>query len=465
MTISTLNSSLADTFHRGIKLAIDSGEASSVEEAERIFRGYRVSFRVGAEIVDSATLQAALLTGVNAASRSFLGGVRVAGPGRHATLRIPWRGCTTLGDATRDLGAQWSHRSAAGDPVILLGSATPPLASRVTLQASFEGWTAQVAPAGTRPRLAEHTEFTPAGVLAGALAVSEAFQVVRGGNARAGRRAVGLSLWRPDLRDWTVPQAQGPLLEHLPADLWLVGLGHLGQSYLWTLGLLPYAHPVEVQLVLQDFDFLATSNLSTSPLTFPALLGQRKTRAMAAWCEARGFRTALVERPFAAGFQVLPEEPKLCLFGVDNPAARRDLEEVGFRRVVEAGLGTGTTEFLAFQVHSFPGPRRARQKWPAATMPNSTSASLLRLPAYRALEGSGEMDECGLERLAGRAVGVPFVGLATATLVVAEVLRELHGGTRFGLIDGTLASAGSVQAISVGEGGEAWYPRHTAAAL
>lgn len=464
MTVTASSPLLEDNFHRGVKLAMDSGEAASAEEAERIFRGYRISYQVGRELAESATLQAALLTGVNAASRSFLGGVRIAGPGHDAPLRVPWRGCATLGDATNDLGARWVRHSAPNDPVVLLGSAKPPRGARVVLQASYEGWAAQVAPVGARPPLAGETEFPPAGILAGALAVSEAFQVVRGSNVRAGRRAVGLSLWRPDLSDWTSPEARGPLLQHLPADLWLVGLGHLGQSYLWTLGMLPYARPSEVRLILQDFDTLAHSNLSTSPLTFPSLLGQRKTRAMAAWCEARGFCTALVERRFATGFHVLPDEPQVCFFGVDNPAARRDLEDVGFRRVIEAGLGAGTTEYLAFQIHTFPGPHQAQKKWAAAIAPTVTSPSLLTaLPAYRALMHAGELDECGLERLAGRTIGVPFVGLATSTLVVAELLRELHGGLCFGVIDGTLACAGSVRAVGDAETGRAWYPRMTPA--
>ena len=40
----------------------------------------------------------------------------------------------------------------------------------------------------------------------------------------------------------------------------------------------------------------------------------------------------------------------------------------------------------------------------------------------------GELDRCGVTLLAGKAVGAPFVGAATATLAVSEVLRLLHGG-------------------------------------
>ena len=38
------------------------------------------------------------------------------------------------------------------------------------------------------------------------------------------------------------------------------------------------------------------------------------------------------------------------------------------------------------------------------------------------------MDQCGLAQLASRTVAVPFVGLMAASIVIAELLRRLHGG-------------------------------------
>jgi len=128
-------------------------------------------------------------------------------------------------------------------------------------------------------------------VLAGALAVSEAFQHVRGGNPMAGRRTVGLSLWRPEeSNSWLDCEEKGPELNCLPAKLWIIGLGHLGQAFLWTLGFLPYSHPENVSLVLQDFDVLSDANDSTSPLTFAPVKKEKKTRAIAKWCEDRGLK-------------------------------------------------------------------------------------------------------------------------------------------------------------------------------
>ena len=75
------------------------------------------------------------------------------------------------------------------------------------------------------------------------------------GMPAAGRRALGLSLWRPGPEaDWLQPDESEPPLTYLPSRLWLIGLGHLGQAYLWGLGLLPYKDPADVALVLQDID-------------------------------------------------------------------------------------------------------------------------------------------------------------------------------------------------------------------
>jgi hypothetical protein len=228
------------------------------------------------------------------------------------------------------------------------------------------------------------------------------------------------------------------VLERLPTSAWLIGLGHLGQACLWTLGLLPYAAPEDVQLVLQDYDALVEANDSTSLLTTDAMLGEKKTRAMARWCEARGFRTTLVERRFAADFRISPEEPSVAMCGVDNALARAALEDVGFGRVIEAGLGAGTQEYLAFQVHTFPASRSARSWWGGGAGAASAQA-LVDRPAYRALAAAG-LDDCGLTALAGRTVGAPFVGAATAAVVVAELLRMALGAHRYEVVDGSLRS-------------------------
>ena len=434
-----------DQLHRHLKLALDTGEAATYEDAQRLFESYRLGVVVGDHVAHSATLQAAVLTAVNAGSRSFLGGVCVEG-NLNVPLLVRWGHCRTLREVVANLRGV-NTPLAPGMPRITIGNSSGSSAdAEFAVCATFDGWSGGVVPVDQGHRLPQTQECVPAGVLAGALGVSEAFQFVRGDNAMAGRRAVGLSLWQPEPDiDWLADNEPGPLLDKLPASAWLIGLGHLGQAFLWTLGLLPYASPADVSIVLQDFDELVEANASTSLLTTPDNLGSKKTRAMALWCESRGFRTSIVERYFAGDFQVGANEPRVALCGVDNALARADLEDVGFDRVIEAGLGAGTHEYLAFQVHTFPARQPAKRRWGTGAYPANVDTVAYN-PAYRALAHEG-LDECGITTLAGRTVGASFVGAVTAAMVIAELIRMGLGGNRYELLDGSLRSLALRQAV------------------
>ena len=434
-----------DQLHRHIKLALDTGEAASLEEAQSLFQSYRLGIEVGSDVAYSATLQAAVLTAVNTGRRSFLGGVCVEGT-VDVPLLVPWGRCHTLREAILDLQGVMTD-CAYGVPKIVIGDElNSPADAEFAVRATFDGWCGGVVPLDQDIRLPEQQECVPAGILAGALGVAEAFQFVRGDNALAGRRDVGMSLWQPDKSiSWLDTNEVGPTIERLPASVWLIGLGHLGQAFLWTLGLLPYASPEEVELVLQDFDELVEANDSTSLLTTRSLLREKKTRAMAAWCESRGFRTSIVERRFADDFRVAGDEPRVALCGVDNAPTRADLEDVGFERVIEAGLGAGTHEYLAFQTHTFPARGSARDRW-GAQGHQANGNHVADNPAYRKLAQHG-LDDCGITTLAGRTVGASFVGATTAALVVAELMRMAIGGDQYEVVDGSLRSLELRQAV------------------
>lgn len=431
---------IGNELNRSMKLAIDSGEASNIDEARFIFERYRLGVIAGSDIATSPTKQVMLLTVVNTARRCFLGGVEVQSVKANADLLVPWRDCRTIAEAVVDLGGKICESITTKSQVIIIGDVDVPPSSDFVLRATFDGWIGGVAPSEDQVRLSELQEFAPSGVLAGALAVSEAFQHIRGRNAVAGHRAVGLSLWRPDnMTSWMTDTERGPELDWLPSNCWLIGLGHLGQAYLWTLGFLPYENPETVQLVLQDYDELVFANDSTSLLTNRKMIGQKKTRAMAEWCAQRGFRACIVERRFTNNFEIDSEEPRVALCGVDNPAARADLEDVGFAQIIEAGLGRGTEEYLAFQVHCFPAERTARARWASGADVTESIDDVAQKPAYELLAAKG-VDKCGRTMLANRSVGAAFVGAFTSTLVVSELLRMALGAHRYSVIDGSLRS-------------------------
>jgi hypothetical protein len=449
---------LADRLNRMVKLAMDTGEAASIEDAEKLFSGYRLSVTVGDDVRYSATQQAALLTIINCGRRSLLGGVEVEGVAGMPLL-LPVHPYRTLEEAVSGLGGKVVGTASRDVPLVVIGDGREDDDRAFAVRTTFDGWTGGIVPVHAQElRLAERQEFIPSGVLSGAIAVAEAFQHLRGGNPAAGRRKAGLSLWRPET-DWQDRQAVGPVITRLPSALWLIGLGNVGQAYLWTIGLLPYENPNEVQLVLQDYDVLAPSNDSTSLLTQHALIGARKTRAIARWAESRGFRTAIIERRFASDFTVGADDPAVALCGVDNALARSVIEDAGFAKVIEAGLGYGTRDYLGFRTHVFPGSRRAHDIWRAQENGQEIRTDL---PAYQALEANGA-DQCGLTKLAGRTVGAPFVGAVAAAIVIGELLRMVNGGHAYELIDGhlrnldhrTVVSAAAREPLNPGSTGAA----------
>lgn len=425
----------ADSFHRLVKHAIDSGTAASVAEAEALFRGYRLAVKLDPSAAADPAQQAAFLTTVALGRRVFLGGVTVAGPlDTPAILTTPFG--RTLADAVHALGGT---PDAVADevPTVVIGGKARERRSGFCVRTALAGWRGGILPIHSELQADGEGAMPLSGMLAAGLAVNEAFLHVNGGVPAAGRRALGLSLWRPGSDvDWLQPDESEPALTYLPSKLWLIGLGHLGQAYLWGLGLLPYQNPAEVNLVLQDIDVITESTESTSILTDAAMVGEKKTRAMAAWAERRGFATSLNERMFAADFRRQADEPSVALCGLDNGAGRRALDQVGFDLVVEAGLGRGHRDFRTMRLHVLPGRRPAADIWKQTR----EGGKLENRPAYAKLMADGVLDRCGMTLLAGKAVGAPFVGSIAATLALSEVLRVLHGGPIHQLIDLDLLS-------------------------
>lgn len=422
----------ADRVHRLVKEVLDRGAAQSLEEAEALFRRYRIALEIDSHAARSASHQATLLTAVALARRVFLGGV-VVRSSANVPLAVPLPLGSTLHEAVERLGGRIAHEMPLDDvPLIVIGGESRPRRVPFEIRTVAMGWRGGIVPAESTEGAEEDIAIPLAAMLAAALAINEAFLYVRGENAAAGHRTVGLSLWNPHAEsDWLTPSADEPILTLLPSRLWLLGLGHLGQSFLWALGLLPYAEPKAVELVLQDVDIVTPSTESTSILSDQSLVGQKKTRAMVAWAECRGFSTAIHERFFGAGFRRQADEPAVALCGLDNALGRRALDEAGFELVVEAGLGRGHQDFRTLRLHTLPASRPAAQIWPHVPEQTRTVHS----PAYQKLVEAGVLDRCGMTLLAGKAVGAPFVGAVAASLVIAEVLRLLHGGQPLQLLD------------------------------
>jgi hypothetical protein len=424
--------------HRTAKYFMDNGRAATHGDAMNILRGFGVSIAAGPETKHSAAHQAALLTLINLARRTFLGGVEAIGV-PNAPLLVPLAPAGTLADAVRHLGSALADAPIGCWPTVLIGSCVS-ARSPAAWQMTWQGWRGGVVPARDHHRLREDAASTLAAAVAAAAAAAELFSWHAKDHPMASRRGAGLSLWNPGT-SWLTEDAGEPEIAWLPSRLWLIGLGNLGQAFAWLLAGLPYADRGQVELVLQDFDRIAESNDSTSLLSTLDLVGVKKTRVAAQWLEAAGFQTVLDERRFGPSTKRGPHEPAVALCGVDNAAVRADLDKPGFDLVIEAGLGAGPGGFRNFSMHTFPASRRPDQIWSRNAAEHAIDVS--SMPAYDALRKSG-IDACGLAQLASRTVGVPFVGLIAAALAIAEPLRRLHGAEGFELVSGSVLNLDDV---------------------
>lgn len=435
----------ADELHRTAKYFMDNGQASTHAEAMGILESFTLTVWVADSIRDCAHEQTALLTLVNLAARTFLGGVQVVEL-PDVTASTPLYAGRRLQEVVVELGGTTADANAprSTGPVALIGDTGVVASNSPQWRLTWSGWRGGVVMEKSGVRLDESRAIGVAPVLAAGACASEVFAYLSQTHIMAGRRSSGMSLWTPN-RDWVL-DAEEPPLSFLPSSLWLIGLGNLGQAFAWTLVSLEYGKSRKVEVFLQDMDRITTSNHSTSLLSFPAQVGARKTRAVAEWLDLRGFDTIIEERPFGESSRRTSSEPGIALCGVDNAEARAALETAGFGLVVEAGLGAGLDSFRSIALHTLPASRSAGSIW--GKQIGQGNPAFRAAPAYLHLAEEG-MDDCGLVRLSSRTIAVPFVGLIAACLVIAEVLRRLHGGIHLELLSvSTLALADAEAVIS-----------------
>lgn len=384
-------------------------------------QGLKLNLICGEEIRDSLPLQAALLTAVNTAKRSFLGGVFTKIPAAVTSL-LPWSGQKSINEMVVELGGQVVIDEDPGTFSLAFG-----------IPSSIDGSTIQVACNGWQGGVLTNAElFEPGfsgnvpigGIFAGGLAVALAFFKTSGINIAACDKSVGISLWRPDLH-WLNPCSVGPKIRMLPKKYWVLGLGHLGQAYLWNIGLLPYPEKGKASILLQDYEKMVDANWSAGLLVNREAQSY-KTRVCSNWLESRGFETKITERAFDEYTQRKGEEPFLALCGFDNAGSRRSLEDAGFDLVVEVGLGNNLHTFDLLALHTFPEASvPARDLWET-----SEEGDINRI-ILGILEKEGE--ECGIipMTIAGKSVSASFVGACSGAMVIAESLRSLHNGKRY----------------------------------
>jgi hypothetical protein len=398
---------LLETLNRTMKLAMDEGRVSTYEEAQALFRSFRLRISVSAGFAAAPAAEAAVLTLLNAAPRTFLGGVELVGALQERCTRA-WFAGEPLGRVAETFGVTVAQDPSGDIPTIHVGAG---------VATGHHFWLGlQLTPTGF---VLSPDESTPsnldgaidAGVAGAGAALSEAFLSVYRHAPLAGHRAIR---WRLPVAD----HASGA------ESIWLIGLGHLGQAFLWTAALAGIGARLPRFVRLTDDDDVSSSSLSTCLLVKATDVGRKKVDAVADALEALGVE---VQRDFARlnlDVAVVRPAQSLAVIAVDNIALRRSLDRLRADRVLEAGIGDGASAFTRVQVHAFPGSRQARDIW-IGDDPAAANTPDISKPAYQALLARSG-DQCGTTLVAGRAVATPFVGAFAGALLTA-LSAQSHG--------------------------------------
>lgn len=407
---------------RVTKAFADAGLVKSFLDAEARLDAAHVCVVLCADQAATPAGQAAALTAVATVYKCF-GRVSFSTERAEAPLTFSLPIGATIAEAVATLGADVGVRIPAScTHVVQIGAG--PRRTGWTVHCWWDRWLS-----GTRTGGSEQlgdSRLALSGVFAGSLAVRQVFANVRLGAAH-GARDETISLWAP----WEPGAAlvRGPDRFTIPNNLWLVGLGHLGQGFVWSLMTLPYRGARNA--VLQDDQRITEENEATSLLVLPNLkLGERKVRIASRWLESAGWETSLIERRHRGDLAPTPDDPPILVSGLDALPARRLLANSGFDYMVDAGIGHGPGDFEGIQVRVIPKGANVDELWRTEQKPVSTVSDLARPTARdRLLAGEAycnldrTIGQCGTIQIADASVAVPFVGAAAGALVVAQLAR------------------------------------------
>jgi hypothetical protein len=394
-------------------------------EAEAILQSLTLRLVIDQNSCRTVAFQASLLTAFNASNRAFLGGVSVEMPDDVALL-LPLPGIRSLNEALRTTGYE-PRETAAPSQTIYIGH-TPVESTPNSCRVDCDGWRGVVSDFDN-PAIFEYgtsDDFALGGSFAGGLAAHRCFLKATEIPARSLEKPLGLSLWSPG-SDWQKPVSASPLLHNLPNRFWLLGLGHLGQAFIWNLAMLPFPKRPEVEFLLQDFDVIEEANVGSGLLCKPKLAGIKKSRLCASWLEHLGFSTTITERQFTQYDRRGESEPGIALCGFDKALPRSFLGKAEFGRVVECGLGDCLADFDTIHIHTFPNSHDLPDKlWGniknAERKINDEDVALFT-------EGHHECGHLAID-MAGKAVSTSFVGAMAGAMVVGDLLRAFNGGSQ-----------------------------------
>jgi len=402
------------------KALTDAARAGSFKEAEARLNAVRVAVLLGLDQAATAAGQAAALTAIATARKCFGRVTLVSQADAPLIAALPLGG--TVHAAARQLGGKVSRTAPARTThAIIIGEV--PCDAPWIIRCWWDRWLA-----GTRAREEAFgdSRLALAGVFAAALAMRQIFACVLAAQSLRPRDAT-VSLWSP----WETAASEnaGPKRFDVPNHLWFLGLGHLGQGFIWNLCFLGAKGG---HAVAQDDQAIGEENEATSLLVLPGKIGTKKARIAAGWLDAAGWTTDILERRHHGDIRLLPDDPPYLLSGLDRVEPRLVMARHGFDYMIDAGLGHGPHDFEGIQLRVIAKGVSADDLWePPDDVIEDKLAERKSSAAYKDLEA--RIGQCGVVSFAEASTSVPFVGAAAGALVIAQAIRlaSMNRAARF----------------------------------
>lgn len=390
------------------KMIVDS-DGVTFEEAQARLSALTLEIRVGSD-ASSQAAHCAILTALTVGRRSFIGGVRVVGLLDQPLMSALPVAARNLSDAVRDLGAS-EFSEPASCTVVVGGEETGPQEGAIHLW--WSGWRAGASP---EPSICDAGGSPLAGITAGALGVALAFERFKGGPATN----LEVDLWPSSGNE------HAPAFSEiwLPDGAWIVGLGNLGQAFLWALSSLPYKDASSVSVVLQDQDRVSEENWATSLLVHDEVYGDLKTRVGEDWVRRKGFDVRRIDRYLTAEDRVREGDPRLALSGTDTRDARRRLASTGFSCIIDAGLGRTAKNYDRLRVTLFDAERQVADHFSRDAFAVQEEPGVNAV-AYRKLRE--DIGQCGMIEIAGSSVAACYVSAIAACTAVSRMIAVTSG--------------------------------------
>jgi hypothetical protein len=425
----------------------------SLEEADEKINNSSLSIFLGEDVAGTPAGQAAFLTAVAEGVRSF-GQVHVSGDIEQLIITGTPFPVWTLKQAAELVGASTLSLPGASKWVVI-GSGCDVNATWA-INTYWHGWVAGVSPKDNKIQIGR-SDCTLAGIAAGAMAVGQAF-LAEQGDLRAGTSNQSISIWSPqeDAAD-----ADNPFMENvrLPKSLWLIGLGNLGQAYLWVLFMLPYATPGEVELFFQDDDPVDIENWGTSVLVELGRYGDLKTLIAEEWSRRRGFQVRRLDRRIDENFRRTNQEPSIALAGLDKMPVRKVLGQVGFDCIVDCGLGATSADYTKFRINVFDRDTDPANHFKGVEDKTEEMVKAhMELQAYKDLAAQMNDGACGAATLAGKSTAVPFVSGVVGALAIGQIIRLVSNALTCTSIVGNVNDLRSVRASLSIPGEKVYFP-------